>query len=587
MNRLFPASLWLPTVTRKSLAADAWAAVTSAVLVLPQAIAFSAIAGLPIEFGFYTAMVTPVIAALFGSSLHMVSGPTTALSVLLFAALSQRFEAGSPEFIEAALTLTLLAGVFQIVMGLLRLGNLSSFVSPSVMVGFTAGAAAIIALSQVPGLLGLSAEALRAELLGPEILRLPAHSNYYTMAIAGVSIAVALGITRYAPRLPSYLGALLAGTLLAWFLDAGEHGVGFVSLATGADFSVIPPFAWPEISLEYRVDLAQSALALALVGLLEAGAISRSLAIKTGQDININQEFIGQGLSNTVASCFSAYMGSGSFTRSAANLAAGAITPLSAVFSSLVLFLILVFFHQWVALIPTPAISGIILVVAFRLIEVEAIGHIARTSRASTLVMGVTFFTTLVVGLEFGIYVGVFVSLMSFLRRSANPYLAMIAPDSSTGLRYFKNAPAFGLNECPQLGIGRLDGVLYFGSIDEFRRQLRRLEIERPEQTHLLLLMKGVGDIDMPGAELIIEEAGRRLERGGRLYLTARERQINGLFLRYNVIDALGEDQVFATKRKAIETIVSRLDEDICERCDKRIFKECPGRDPARGATQE
>ena len=569
----FPPGQWWPLVNRASIGADSWAALTAAILVLPQAIAFAAIAGLPIEYGFYTAMVTPIIAALFGSSLHMISGPTTAISVLLFASLSSGLEPGSPEFIQAAITLTLLAGLFQVALGVLRLGGLANFVSPSVMVGFTAGAAVIIVLSQLPHALGVD------ELGGDVAIGFASmlvaqlrHANLYTVAIALTSLLVAAISAKLAPRWPNYLLALAAGTLLAAVLDAGNHGVSFVATAS----AVVPPFAAPSFSLDGIRSLAQSAFAIALVGLLEATAISRSLAMRSGQDVDVNQEFIGQGMSNAIGSFFSAYMGSGSFTRSALNYEAGAKTPLSAILSSIILFLLLLLFGSWTSLIPIPAIAGIILLVAFRLLELEQIGTILRTSSTSSVVMLVTFLATLFVGLEFGVYVGVLVSLSFFLRRTASPYLATIAPDPNTERKSFRNAKAFDLDECPQLGFTRLDGQLYFGSLEDIRRQLRHLESQCPEQINMLLLMKGVGDIDMPGAQLLIEEAKRRGLRGGKLFLTARRHQVTESLGRYGVIAAVGPQNVYTSKGEAIDSIVPQLDPDICSRCDKRIFRECP-----------
>ena len=572
-----PARHWWPLVNRNSLQADAWAALTSAVMVLPQAIAFAAIAGLPFQYGFYTAIVTPIVAALFGSSRQMISGPTTAISVLLFGTLSSQFAPGSAEFIQAAISLTLMAGLFQVLFGLLRLGGLASFVSPSVMVGFTAGAAMIIFLSQLPNSLGLGSGELVQIWAGELELSATLNSGLFaSVLVAFTSLLVAVLSLHYLPRWPNYLCALAAGTMLALLLETfGNDGEPLLAYV-GSTSAIIPSFSAPSLSLDTVRGLAQSAFAVALVGLLEAAAISRSLAIKTGQDININQEFIGQGLSNTVGSFFSAYMGSGSFTRSAMNHAAGARTPLSAIFASLLLLLILLFVGDWIAYIPISAIAGIIMLVAYRLIEFDHIGNIFRTSRNSSVVMGVTFFATLVIGLEFGIYMGVFVSLMFFLRRSASPYLAMTAPDPETGGRYFRNAPAFELNECPQLGFGRLDGQLYFGSIEDIRRQLRRIELKRPQQKHLMLLMKGMGEIDMPGAELLIEEAERRKGRGGQLYITARRRQMKGDFRNYNVITAIEERNLYANKSEAIADIVPRLDQSVCATCEKRIFKECP-----------
>jgi SulP family sulfate permease len=362
--------------------------------------------------------------------------------------------------------------------------------------------------------------------------------------------------------------------VLAAVGNAGAHGVSFVGNAS----AVLPPFAVPNFALHSVRQLAESAFAIALVGLLEATAISRSLAMKSGQDVDVNQEFIGQGLSNAVGSFFSAYMGSGSFTRSALNYEAGAKTPLSAILASIILFLVLLLFGRWTILIPIPAIAGIVLLVAVRLLELKHIASVMRTSNTSSIVMLVTFFATLFVGLEFGVYVGVLVSLSFFLRRSASPYLATIAPDPNTERKSFRNARAFNLDECPQLGFTRLDGQLYFGSLEDIRRQLRGLERQHPAQINMILLMKGVGDIDMPGAQLLIEEAKRRRQRGGNLFLTARQHQVSESLGRYGVIAAVGSQYVYTSKGEAIESIVPQLDPDICSRCDKRIFRECPER---------
>ena len=565
----FPPRHWWRLVNKSSLRADAWAALTAAIVVLPQAIAFAAIAGLPIEYGFYTAIVTPIIAAIFGSSRQMVSGPTTAISILLFASLSKYFEPGSDAYIQAAITLTLLAGLFQIVLGLLRLGSLANFVSPSVMVGFTAGAAVTIVLSQLPGALGITTLEGDLSLTSAAFL---SSINMASVIIATITLVTAAFLAKVAPRLPYYLIAVAVGTFAAWLGKADNFDVSYISAVT----NVIPSFALPDFGLDNIRVLAQAAFAIALVGLLEAAAISRSLSIKTSQDVDVNQEFLGQGLSNAIGSFFSAYMGSGSFTRSALNFEAGAKTPLSAILASIFLVLILVFFGQWLELIPVPAIAGLIMLVAFRLLEFGHIRQILQSSQTSSTVMLVTFLATLFIGLEFGIYMGVFVSLAFFLRRSANPYLAMTAPDARSPSRYFKNAPAFKLDECPQLGFARLDGLLYFGSLEGIRAQLRKLENQRPEQTHLIMLMKGVGDIDMPGAHLLVEEASRRIKRGGRLYLTARRRQIKGAYSRLGVIQSIGEEYVFPNKGLAIQHIIPSLDQNICNHCDKRIFKECP-----------
>ncbi len=571
---LFPARGWIPELSKDSLRADLIAALTAAILVLPQSIAFAAIAGMPIEHGLYTAIVTPIIAALFGSSRHMISGPTTAISVLVFASLGATYQPGSVEYVHAAILMTLMAGVFQLAMGLLRMGSLASFVSPSVMIGFTTGAAFIIFISQLPHVLGIQLES-SATTVGviQEIGKHASELKLFETIIGVGALLFAAALLWLAPGWPNYLLALLFASGLAMLLSNNGADIAFVS-SIPLHF---PAMELPEMTLKDFRLLAPAAFAIVLVGLLEAPAISRALAIKSDQEVDISQEFAGQGLSNIIGSFFSAYMGSGSFTRSAANLDSGARTPLAAVFASLILLLIVLLFGQWISMIPVAAVAGIILLVAIRLVSIRQIKRVISTSRGSTAVMGITFVATLLVGLEFSIIIGVFVSLSLFLRRSSMAYLAITAPDPSADRRrFFRNARAFDLQECPQMVCGRLDGQLYFGSVDDVRRQLRELERERPQQKNLLMLMKHLSDIDMAGSQLLIEESVRRRERGGRLFVTMRQRQVSDKYRRFGVVTAIGHKNVFSNKGDAIAAIVPALDQSICATCTKRVFNECP-----------
>jgi sulfate permease, SulP family len=576
-RQMLPFLDWLPLITRGSIQADTIAALTAAVVVLPQAIAFATIAGLPIEYGFYTALVSPIFAALFGSSRHMISGPTTAISVLLFASLSSQYEPGSVEYVHAAIALTFMAGVFQLALGVLRLGALAHFVSPAVMTGFTAGAAVIILVGQLPSALGIETPGTNTVLekfykLGVELGTV----NIYAAGVAICALAVSITGLIIAPRWPYYLIAIILAACMVPVFGIDTQDLAYIPSLT----AYFPTLAYPPLFQSNMSNLAQSAFAVALVGLLEATAISRSLAVKSGQDIDVNQEFIGQGVSNVVGSFFSTYVASGSFTRSAVNYDAGARTPLAAILASLFLLLLLLLVGQWIQLIPIAAIAGIIMLVAYRLVEFGHIRHILRTSKSASAVMIVTFIATLLVGLEVAIISGVIVSLTLYLRSTALPYLAITAPDPDSHRRNFRNARAYDLEECPQLAFGRIDGQLYFGSLDGLRQQLRQLERQHPEQTHLLLLMKGIGDIDMHGAQLIIEESQRRRRRGGALYISARRHQIGGLFRQYGILEAVGSSRVFTSKGEAIETIVQLLDDSVCAGCEKRIFNECPGLPP-------
>lgn len=573
VQQLFRRPDWFGRVNRYSVRDDAFAGLTGATIVLPQAIAFAAIAGLPPEYGFYTAMITPVIAALFGSSWHTVSGPTTAISALVFGALSGIYTPGSGQFIEAAVTLALLVGLYQWVLGLARLGALVDFVSHSVMTGFITGAALLIALTQVKSALGLDLP--RPEHLPEFATALWANISLVDPISLGIALSALLTgyiVKRLRPRWPNYLLALLVGTLVYLGLGGADLDVATIGLIP----SVIPAFEVPELGFGALRELASPAFAIAMVGLLEAMSISKAVASKSGQDISSNREFVGQGVSNVVGSFFHCYPGSASFTRSGLNYESGAKTPLSAIFSAIFLFLILLLVAPYFAYVPIPAMAGVIILVAWKLIDFREISHIFATSKTESWIAGVTFVSSLAIDLEFAIYAGVLLSLALFLNKTSRPFIGIGSPDPSEPNRPFKNAATNNLPECPQLLIARLDGPLYFGSVEFIRRQFRRFEIERPSQKHCLFIVKGVGEIDLPGAELLIDEAKRRETMGGSFHLQTRTPRTISKLGRFKVMKSLTKHYIHLSKNDAIADIVPTLDQTVCATCQVRIFRECP-----------
>ncbi|MGB7336686.1 MAG: SulP family inorganic anion transporter [Salaquimonas sp.] len=573
LRRVFPFLAWRSIVTPETMKADAFAALTGATIVLPQGVAFAAIAGLPPEYGFYSAMITPIIAALFGSSWHVISGPTTAISALVFGALSGLFEPGSGAFIQAAITLTLLVGVFQLALGLARLGALVDFVSHSVMVGFMAGAASLVALSQVDNALGIDLPRPDhiVEFFTQLVLKIT-EVDWRSAVIAFVSLGVAVVSKKYFPKWPNYLIALLVGSLACIVMDGQENGVTVI----GAIPSIVPGFSMPSLNISLLGELAPAAFAIALVGLLEAVSIARAIAIKSGQELDGNQEFIGQGLSNTVGSFFQCYAASGSFTRSGVNYEAGAKTPLAAVMAAIFLFLILLFVAPLFAYVPIPAMAGVIVLVAWKLIDFKEVWHIMQTSRSESSIALITFLSTLFIDLEFAIYVGVMLSFLIFLNKSAHPFIGIGAPDPNTKHRVFRGAETHNLTECPQLAFVRMDGPFYFGSVEHVRRKFREIERKRAQQKHMLFMVKGVGEIDLPAAELLIEEARRRKRRGGSFHVQAKQIAAIQRLERFHVSEALSTEHVHTSKGDAIAEIVPTLDQSICATCTARIFRECP-----------
>lgn len=564
---------WFAQVTPKTIWADAIAGLTGATLSLPQSVAFAAIAGLPPQYGFYTAMVPPIITAFFGSSWHAAAGPATAISALVFGALAGNFVPGSPEFISAAIFLALLVGVFQLAMGLMRLGGVVDFVSHSVMIGFVSGAALLIALSQL-------GDALAVELPRPEdlftffgalIQHLP-EADFRAVSIALLALAVGVLVRRFLPRWPNYLLALLAATGLSVLYGGSAAGLSTV----GAIDGVLPSFALPHFDGDKLRDIASGALAIGVVGLLEAMSVARALASKSGQMLDGNREFVGQGLSNIGGAFFQCYPSTFSFTRSGVNYEAGARTPLAMLFCVAFLAAILLLVAPYFAEVPIAGMSGVIMLVAWRLINLREIAHLVRHSTSETAIALVTFATTVLVDLEFSIYVGVMMSLFLFLRRTARPIIAISAPDPSTEGRVIRSARLYHLDECPQLMIAMLEGPFYFGTVEAIRREFRRFELERPSQKHVLFSIAGSGEIDLPAAELLVEQAQRRKALGGALHIKLLTLTSFEKLARFEVFKSLGRDHIHLSKRDALASVVPELDLDICRSCRARIFKECP-----------
>jgi SulP family sulfate permease len=569
-RRIFPFLGWWPLLGRESLRADFFAGLTGAVIVLPQGVAFALIAGLPPQYGLYTAIVTPIVAGLFGSSRHLISGPTTAISIVVLATVKPFAVPGSPDFINMVLTLTFLAGAFQLALGLARMGQLVNFISHSVVIGFTAGAAILIATSQLKHYIGVKLPPGESfvhtwiDLYG----QLP-NLNGYAAATASVTLLTAILFRRYRPRWPGMLFAMVLGSLTSLLMAGEQHGVNLV----GSLPARLPPLSHPDFSLATIRLLGPGALAVALLGLIEAVSIARAIATRSGQRINGDQEFIGQGLSNMVGSFFSSYAGSGSFTRSGINYQAGARTPMAALFAALMLAAVLLVVAPLTAYLPMPAMAGIILLVAYNLIDFHHIRQVLRASQSDAAVLITTFLSTLFLELEFAIYIGVILSLVLYLNRTSKPRIYTVAPDPADGLR--RMAVKTGLKECPQLRIIRIDGSLFFGAVNHVAGTFHMFEQRDSERRHLLIVASGINFMDVAGAELLIEEARRRRKHGGGLYLAKAKEGLCESLRRGGYLEEFGAENVFQSKGGAIAAIFEKLDRERCRRCDKRIFSEC------------
>lgn len=578
---LFPFLRWWPRVDRHVLKADLLAGLIGAIIVLPQGVAFATLAGMPPEYGLYAAMVPAVVAALWGSSFHLVSGPTNTISLVVFATLSPLAEPGSPDFVRLALTLTFMVGAIQLAMGFARFGILVNFISPTVVVGFTAGAGLLIIGTQVEGFFGMPVPrgALFLHAIGA-LLGHVADINPYVVGVGLSTLLAALAVRQWLPRVPYMIVAMLVGSLVALVLNQtfGTAATGIHTIGTLVG-GVLPPLSLPHVSLYALRDLFSIAVAVTVLALAQAVPIARALAVKSGQRIDGNQEFIGQGLSNLVGSFFSSYPVSGSFNRSGLNYEAGARTPLAAVFSAGFLVLVLVAVAPLAAYLPIAAMAAILFLVAWGLFDFRSMRMIIRTSRKETAVLVITLVSTLVLHLEMAILVGMLVSLMLYLQRTSQPAVRVLLPDAQDPRRKFHELRPEQV-ECPQLQIVRIEGSLYFGAISHISESLYDLAQQNPGQKHLLLMSKSINFVDVAGAEFLAEEARRRRRCGGRLWFYSVRQSAAEVLQGPAYIAEFGRDAFFTTKHGALAHVFTQLDRSICATCRARVFEECQGLPP-------
>jgi len=587
LARVFPFMAWLPAVDGSTLRSDLVAGFTGAILGLPQGVAFALLAGLPPQYGLYAAMIPPALSSLFGSSRQMIAGPTNAVAILLFASLGHLAAPGSADYIRFVLTVTFLVGVFEFAMGVARLGTVVNFISHTVIVGFGTGAAILIATQQLKSYFGI---ALPADASFVQTLRQTALAigqlNPWATGVGVATVVSGILARRYLKKIPfmitaTVVGSLVAAALSAWF------GPEVTRIATvGALPTALPPLTVPDLSVETLTKVAPTALATTILALTLGVSIGRTLAIRTGQRIDANQEFIGQGLSNLVGAFFSSYPSAGSINRSGANYEAGAKTPLASVFSSIFLVGIVLLVAPLAAYLPLATMAGILFLIAYGLIDVRRMRAICRTSRSEASVMIVTLLAALLLGLQTAIYAGVLLSLMLFLNQAARPGIRDVKP-LFRGDGHFRFDADSELPDCPQLKMLRVNGSIFFGAVEHVETAFHAVDRANPGQKRLLIAASGINVVDISGAEFLSREAQRREKMGGGLYFWFMKDAVLALLRQGGYLKSIREERIFDPSVDPIAKIYPQLDSEVCRACKARIFPQCrvalPSGEPRAG----
>ena len=570
--RLFPFLNELRHYSLRDFRADFVAALTVTPMAVPQAMAYALIAGVHPQYGIYACMLPVIVAALWGSARYLAAGPTNAISMVLFTTMSTVSIGGItvaslPE--EARMPyifgIALLCGLIQVGMGLARLGELANFISHSVMVAFSAGAALLIASGQLKTALGLPSS--QAQGFFPQIdhvIHNFTHLNIWCLLVSGGTILLILLFKRISRRFPATLAALVIISAVSALLGLHEQGVRLV----GAIPSVVPPLSLPPaFDMASIRDLFMPALAIALLGAVESLAIGKQLAGIRGDRFDGSQELIGQGLGNIAAGLTSGIPGCGSFTRSALVVTSGGRSRMGTVFSGLLALPMLFVMAPLVSWLPMPALSGVLLLACAQMIDFDSLRLSFRTTRIDRIVLVVTLASTLLLDLEKAIFIGVVISLVLFIRVTSHPHVRKL-PHNSPLLRSVPNRPK-------GLVVYTIEGALYFGAISELERKL--LKLEKMHVRLIVLHINRVFFIDASGAHALTLFIERCYARSVPVILVVSNREIRETLRKAGMLTYLSEGFLTHRLEDGVRTGMDLLNRISC------CGDSCPVPDTAQG----
>lgn len=559
-NRSAPSALprWRPRLRGVDLKDDLVAGITVSLVAIPQSLAYAQLAGVPPYYGLYAALVPTVVGALFGSSRQLSTGPVAMTSLLTAASVAPLALRGSDPYIASVILLALVSGVFQVAFGVMRMGGILNFLSHPVLMGFINAAALIIGLSQLPTLLGMSSRQSEHFLL--DIWQIISNLDLaHELSIAfGVSaLALLVAFRRWVPRLPGVLITVALAILASRAVDYAGHGGRIVgAIPTGLPHFGMPAFEWRSVAT-----LLPASLVIAVISFMEAMSSAKVISIKTRTPWNENRELIGQGLAK-IAAAFSLTMPvSGSFSRSALNLATGARTGLSSVVSAAAVLITLLYLTPLLYHLPKPVLAAVIMMAVAGLINIGALRRAWCASRDDGLAGVVTFAATLAFApnIQNGIVTGILLSLGLLLYRMMRPRVAILGMHPDGTLR---DASVHGLAPLhPRLSAVRFDGALRFMNASFFEDAILKVERDRPEAICILLTCGGINQIDASATEMLALLVERFRANGVTLVFSGIKKQVREVMDRTGLTAHIGTANIFATDRQAVEALLERLGE--------------------------
>jgi SulP family sulfate permease len=577
LYRFVPAVDSLRGYSLRDLSSDTMAGLTVAAVAVPQAMAYAQIAGLPPQYGLYTAIVMTAVGALLDSSKQLINGPTNAISIAVLSAL---VGFGDAERIPAAILLALMVGVIQTGISLMRLGDLSRFVSHAVIVGFTLGAGVLLVLDQLKNLLGLPALGSGEDHFLERVwltLSNIGQTNYFalTIGLGTILIALALRAVNYWLRiqLPELLLSIIAVTAAVGFWQLDTQGVKIV----GEIPARLPSFALPQVDVDDVRALSSGALAIALLGLLEAIAMAKAIAAHTRQKLDINQQCLSEGVANLTGSFFQCFPGSGSLTRSNINQQAGGRTQWSGVISAAAVALTVVLFAPYAYYIPRAGLAGILMLSAWRLVDRKQLTYYLRTTRFDAWIVAITAVSAVAVSVEFCVLIGVFMSFVLYVPLAARAHLTelVMTPDRMIRERSEADAP------CPRIRIFSFEGELFFGASPEFEKHLDEIAATADEGARVIVLrMKRCRNADAVCMSALDRFIQRMHEANVQVLLCGVRPDLMRVIDASGMTRQLGTSRVFVFQEdkgkfwtstlEAVRFAYEIIGQDVCDQCPRR-----------------
>lgn len=551
IKKVIPILEWLPNYNKSLFKGDLVAGITVGIILIPQGIAYALIAGLPPIYGLYCALVPQAMYAIFGSSRQVAIGPVAMDSLIVATGVSTLALAGSESYISIAILLALLVGAIQFILGIFSLGFIVNFLSKPVITGFTSAVALTIGLNQFRNLFGVDfIQSDQIQYLVEDIVRKISTLNIHTAIIGIFSSIIIIIFRRINKKIPNALIVVILGILVMKFFGANLNNVQIVkNIPSG-----LPAFGIPDFDIDQIKELMPIALTLVMVGYLETISIGKSLEAKQDEyRIRPNQELIALGLSNMVGSLFKAYPSASSFSRSAINQESGAKTGMAALISVAMVIITLLFLTPLFYHLPKAVLAAIIIVAVFGLINFKEAAFLWRVNNLDFWLMLSTFIATLLLGIEYGITVGVGLSLVVLIYRTSKPYVTELGkvPDSN----FYRNKNRFEeVIIDNDILVFRFDAQLFYANANYFRDNLDKMAMDKGAALKLIVLdAESINRVDSTGVEMLKERIKYYQKKQIKFYFAGVKGPVRDDLFRSGILDIIGINHFFMRANQAVK----------------------------------